>query len=266
MIYLMMTDFLLSFENNSMLFGIFTFVILCLRYIVISGGLYLMIWKWLRNQLASRRIQPDTTRPIRIGLEIFWSLVSFVVLGIFATCLHYLFKTGHTRLLTDWSALSWIYHTFSFFLLFVIHDAYFYWMHRALHAPFFFKKIHKIHHYSTNPTPFASFSFHPIEAMTEMLFLFPIVVLIPVHIEILILFLVLSHFFNVIGHLGYELFPKTTWDAWWGSWITTSTHHNLHHQHFNGNYGLYLKTWDSLCGTLHRSTESEFKKITEGHK
>lgn len=259
-----MTDFLLSFQDRSLLFGIFTFAVLCLRFIVISGGPYLIAWKWMRKRLSSRRIQADFKKPIRIGGEVIWSLVSFAVLGVLASCLHALFRAGHTRLIMDWAAMSWPYHAFSLVLLFLIHDAYFYWMHRILHHPYLFRKVHAVHHYSINPTPFAAFSFHPIEAVTEMLFLFPVLVAIPIHIEVLISFLVFSHFFNVIGHLGYELFPKGTWDAWWGSWITTSTHHNLHHQYFTGNYGLYLKMWDKVCGTLHPKTELEFKRITDG--
>jgi sterol desaturase/sphingolipid hydroxylase (fatty acid hydroxylase superfamily) len=31
--------------------------------------------------------------------------------------------------------------------------------------------------------------------------------------------------------------------------MTTTTHHDMHHQQFNGNYGLYFTWWDRWMGT-----------------
>jgi sterol desaturase/sphingolipid hydroxylase (fatty acid hydroxylase superfamily) len=39
---------------------------------------------------------------------------------------------------------------------------------------------------------------------------------------------------------------------------TTSTHHNMHHQLFNGNYALYFTWWDKWMGT-------EFKDYEKRH-
>ncbi len=35
--------------------------------------------------------------------------------------------------------------------------------------------------------------------------------------------------FNVMGHLGYEIFPLWLHKTWLGHWFNTSTHHNMHH-------------------------------------
>jgi sterol desaturase/sphingolipid hydroxylase (fatty acid hydroxylase superfamily) len=57
---------------------------------------------------------------------------------------------------------------------------------------------------------------------------------------------------NAMGHAGVELMPR-----WWLSsrltrWISTTTHHNLHHAgSFNHNYGFYFTWWDRLMGTEH---------------
>lgn len=258
-----MGNFLSSIGDRVWLFGFLAFAVLCVRYFVISGVGYLVFWVFFPKRLHLRRVQKDSRRPTLVGAEIFWSLCSFVSMAVLAAFIYALFIRGFTKVSTNWDEHSIAYHGLTFFLLFFIHDTYFYWMHRTLHNKTLFKIVHSIHHRSLNPTPWAAFAFHPFEAMCEMLFLIPVLIFIPIHLNVLIVFLILSHVFNMLGHSGYEVFPKGAWNAWWGFWVTTTTHHNLHHQHFNGNYALYLKFWDSWCGTLLPMTEIEFKKLTE---
>jgi sterol desaturase/sphingolipid hydroxylase (fatty acid hydroxylase superfamily) len=70
---------------------------------------------------------------------------------------------------------------------------------------------------------------------------------------------------NVKSHLGYEFFP-----SWWnksiGKLLTSSTHHNMHHSKFNGNYGVHFRIWDKLLGTEFKEYESEYDKIQERKK
>ncbi len=56
---------------------------------------------------------------------------------------------------------------------------------------------------------------------------------------------------NVIGHSGYELFPRNWVRHRWLGWITAVTHHDLHHQDARWNLGLYFTWWDKLMGTEH---------------
>ena len=62
---------------------------------------------------------------------------------------------------------------------------------------------------------------------------------------------------NTIGHSGYELMP-----AWKGrpmfDWITSTTHHDLHHGQAGWNYGLYFTWWDRLMGTEHPDYYTRF--------
>ncbi|HFA49015.1 MAG TPA: sterol desaturase family protein, partial [Bacteroidetes bacterium] len=111
------------------------------------------------------------------------------------------------------------------------------------------------------PTPWASFSFHPIEAVVEIAFLPIVVCLMPVHSAVIILFSIFSLLFNVMGHLGFELFPKgfTRHPLTW--WLNTSTHHNLHHQRAGCNFGLYFNFWDKMMGTNHPDYHEIFDKI-----
>ncbi len=76
-------------------------------------------------------------------------------------------------------------------------------------CPVVFKYVHRHHHLSHAPTPLAAFSFHPLEAIIEFGFMIPVLCILPVHFIVLFLFAMAMTVINVLGHLGYELFPKT---------------------------------------------------------
>jgi Delta7-sterol 5-desaturase len=48
--------------------------------------------------------------------------------------------------------------------------------------------------------------------------------------------------------------------------MTSSTHHNMHHSKFNGNYGIHFRIWDRLFGTEFKDYETEYDKIQERKK
>ncbi len=145
--------------------------------------------------------------------------------------------------------LAWI--PVSLILALVLHDTFFYWMHRLIHHPLLFKRIHLVHHKSVNPSPWTSYSFHILEAILESLVAPIILLLIPMHPIALLLFALSSFIINVYGHLGYEIAPKWLRHSLFFEILNTSTHHNYHHEKFNGNYGLYFRIWDRIMKTEH---------------
>lgn len=66
---------------------------------------------------------------------------------------------------------------------------------------------------------------------------------------------------NVIGHLGYEIYPKGFNTHWLFRWKTPSTHHNMHHSNFNGNYGLYFTWWDKIFKTEFKDYNETYEKL-----
>ena len=65
---------------------------------------------------------------------------------------------------------------------------------------------------------------------------------------------------NVVGHLGYEIFPK----SWIKAGIANSvTHHHMHHQTATHNFTLYFSIWDRVFGTMHPEYEDVFKVVTD---
>jgi Delta7-sterol 5-desaturase len=131
----------------------------------------------------------------------------------------------------------------------VLHDAYFYWTHRLLHRPWWFARFHSTHHQSVHPTPWAAYSFHPVEAGIQALFFVIVVHLLPFHPLVLVIFLIWMILRNTIGHCAYELLPWQAATSGALRWVTSTSHHHFHHAHNKGNYGLYFTYWDRWMHT-----------------
>jgi Delta7-sterol 5-desaturase len=144
----------------------------------------------------------------------------------------------------------------------LIHDTYFYWTHRAMHHPRLFRAFHRVHHLSTTPSPWAAYAFSPLEAIVEAMVIFVVLLVVPMQRGALFAFLAYMIVMNAIGHLGIELYPRWFARSRWTRWLTTSTHHNLHHRDFRGNYGLYFTWWDRLLGTQHPDYHATFERVT----
>ncbi len=168
----------------------------------------------------------------------------------------------YTQIYSDVDKYGWGYFGFSLVLVLLIHDAYFYWAHRAMHHPRIYRFVHRTHHRSTNPTPRAAFAFHPLEAVVEAGIIFFIAFLFPVHAGVILLFVLVMTVYNLYGHLGWELYPAGMARHPIGRWINTSVSHNQHHKHAHSNYGLYFLWWDRWFGTLHPDYESAFERTT----
>jgi sterol desaturase/sphingolipid hydroxylase (fatty acid hydroxylase superfamily) len=128
----------------------------------------------------------------------------------------------------------------------LLHDTFFYWLHRAMHLRLLFNLMHKVHHQSVHPTAFAAYSFHPTEAIGEALIVVVILFIIPVHPLAFVIFQTISTAYNVYGHCGREFYPAATPSHWLGRWLNTSTAHAVHHSKGRYNYGFYLMGWDRL--------------------
>lgn len=186
----------------------------------------------------------------QIRCEIGWSLLSAVVYGIPAGIVAWGWQNaGWTRIYSDLAGYPVWYWPLSVLIYMLLHDAWFYWTHRLMHRPWWFRRIHAVHHESRPPTAWAAMSFHPWEAMTGAVVIPALVFVIPIHIAALGLVLAIMTVMGIANHLGWEMFPRWLVQGQAGKWLITATHHQMHHDRYQGNYGLYFRHWDRLCGT-----------------
>ena len=78
---------------------------------------------------------------------------------------------------------------------------------------------------------------------------------LPIHMEAKGALLLLSTTWNLIQHLGYEVFPRA---AWVRRIFVTATHHSLHHTEVDCNFGYFFAFWDDVFGTTHPTYDQRF--------
>ena len=233
------------------------------RYFIIAAIFWLIWYVALRPKLSHKKIQRHFPKGRDYRREISYSLVTIVIFASFPAAMLLTPFRQYTLYYTDVHAYSMWWFWVAFPLTFLVHDAYFYWMHRLMHHPRLFKLVHLIHHKSTNPSPWAALAFHPLEAIIEAGIFAVLLMAMPLHAIHVAIFFAGQMVYNVYGHLGWELYPARFMKGRIGKWINTSRAHNAHHQFFHGNYGLYFLIWDRWCGTLR--VEQEKSTVQKRH-
>jgi len=235
--------------------------VVLLRYLILASIAFLIFYGLKRRSWVSRKIQllfPDRSD---YGREIGYSLLSSVIFAVMGYIVFLTPLVKYTRAYFDITAYSTTYFVASIFLMVLLHDTYFYWTHRLMHRKAWFRIVHRVHHRSTNPSPWAAMAFHPLEAVMEAGIIVVIPLVMPVHPMAIGLFLLFMMIYNVYGHLGYELYPAHFSKRSFGRWINTSVNHNMHHEYCMGNYGLYFLFWDRIMGTLHPDYDQKYDEV-----
>jgi sterol desaturase/sphingolipid hydroxylase (fatty acid hydroxylase superfamily) len=233
-----------------------------LRYFVAAGLAWLVAFRWCRARWAHRKIVAAAPTRADVRRELAWSLSSLLVFGLVGALTYQAVRAGWTRMYfgDPFADVGWF--VASIVLTIALHDTWFYWTHRWMHRPRVFRLVHRVHHQSTNPSPWAAYAFHPLEAVVQAA-IFPLaVLLVPMHPLAFVVFMVWQITFNVLGHTGHEYHPRWLLDSWLGKLLNTPTNHAMHHELFRGNYGLYANVWDRLMGTNHPDYAARFRAVT----
>lgn len=238
-----------------------TVSILSLRYLFFAGTLFLIFYVWKKRDFFRIKIQqkyPDNKHILR---EVAYSFLSIAIFSLVATTMFILRKHGYTKMYLHFSDHSVPYFIFSVIAFILLHDTYFYFTHRLMHWKVIYPYVHKVHHLSTNPTPWAAFAFHPLEAFIEVGIVPIMMFLMPIHPYALLVWVLYQTGMNVLGHLGFEVFPSGFTNGFISKYSNTSTHHNMHHKYVTSNYGLYFNFWDRFLGTNHAQYTEQFEMV-----
>ena len=234
-----------------------------LRYLLFTGSFYLVFYVWQNKRYLHHKIQQRYPENKHIIREIKYSFLTILIFGAVILSVVWAGKHGLTNAYEPAGKYGYTYYAISILLMIIMHDTYFYWTHRLMHWKPLFKWVHKTHHLSLNPTPFAAYAFHPVEAVVEVGIIPLIAFTLPHAPSALTIFSLYSLLLNVTGHLGFELFPGGFASHWLFKWHNTSTHHNMHHRLTKCNYGLYFNFWDRVMNTNHPDYEKSFDAVTE---
>lgn len=226
------------------------------RYLLAAGGVALLLWLF-RKWAEPRRIQRRRATFADRRRELLNSAVTLLMFSGIGVLILLMAQAGMIRILPG--APPWWLLALELAAVILLHDAYFYWMHRAIHDRRLFRRVHKRHHLSQTPTPWAAYSFSASEGVLQAVFLPLYLLLVPMHLVTVIVFTLHQIGRNALGHAGFELMPPGFSRHPATGWLTTTTHHDLHHSGGRYNYGLYFTHWDRWMGTEHPEYHQRFE-------
>ena len=237
-----------------------------LLMIAVSGGLhwYFYMRKGQGNTLKfDKRPQAKNNKlwdfSDQVKDNVFWSLGSGVLqLTAFQSITMWLMANGYAPTITFSSNPIWF--VLALMLLPIWSAFHFYWVHRLLHVPILYKRVHSLHHRNVNIGPWSGFSMHPVEHFFYLttLCVHWIVASHPIH---LIFHVIYQGPGAAMTHTGYEdLLVKDKRRLALGTF-----YHQLHHRYYECNYGNQEMPWDRWFGTFHDGSE-EATQITRDRK
>ncbi|MEM9811011.1 MAG: sterol desaturase family protein, partial [Pseudomonadota bacterium] len=142
------------------------------RYLIIASVTHGYFWNRRVTAPLGFRLATQKPQGAHIWREARTSLLASFIYAFPAAIMVHAYKLGGTKLSlsvpeTVW---DWLWIPISIGIYLFLHDAYFYWTHRGMHHPKVYRAMHHAHHTSKQPSAYASFAFHPWEAIVAAWF------------------------------------------------------------------------------------------------
>lgn len=163
--------------------GSFQLFMNTIRYYPLAGLAFLLIYFWRKDYFQKFRIQSKDPVRSKIVFEIRQSAVTLFVFSLIGFSVFVLSRVGILKrnLYGDPDMYGGIpYLIFSFVLVTIWHETWFYWAHRIMHHRKIYSWVHLTHHKSVNPSPLAAYNFSFTEAIFEALYLPIFVQIVPI--------------------------------------------------------------------------------------
>jgi lathosterol oxidase len=240
------------------------FAVVIGRYLLIAGLFHMVFYVWRPEKWRQRKISERPHKPGQYRREVMWSTITAALFAVAGSGMLLLWQKGYTKVYPDINEYPLWWAAASLAIAMLLHETYYYWLHRWMHRPKVFRLLHKVHHDSNITSPWTAFSFHPLEGVLQALFLPLLLLFLPMHLYVVLTQLTIMTFSSVINHLDIEVYPKGFARNFFGRWLIGATHHSLHHRQFRYNYGLYFTFWDKWKGTESPLFEPLFQEKTSG--
>ncbi|MCA6073657.1 sterol desaturase family protein [Fulvivirga sedimenti] len=247
-----------SVWNTVLTVSLVAFSLILARYFLISWA-YEKIFRKPSND--ARKLVKSGLNKAQTRKEIGWAIISALIFTVFTMLLIIGRQHGIFLIYIDINEYPLWWIPAGIVLILLLHEAYYYWLHRWMHLPGVYRLVHKTHHESVQTSVYTAFSFHPIESLLQAIYLPLVLTFIPVNLFVLIGLLVLMTISATVNHAGIEVFPSGAIGQWMGKWLVGSTHHHVHHTKFRYNFGLYFTFWDKLMKTENQGFQDEFNSI-----
>src|SRR6478735_8593396 len=192
------------------------FAIVIGRYLLIAGGFYIYFYIWRKDHWRKRKLGSRNYNKQQFYRELIYSMITAALFAITGSLMVLTWQNGFTKIYLDVAQYGYLYLPISLVLYLLIHETYYYWLHRWMHKPAVFKVVHKVHHQSIITSPWTAFSFHPVEGLLQAVIIPLMLFFIPIHPYMLVIQLTIMTITSVINHLDIEIYPAHTHTHWFG--------------------------------------------------
>ncbi|CAD8087302.1 unnamed protein product [Paramecium sonneborni] len=196
---------------------------------------------------------PKLNAKFYIFYDIKWSIINM----FFETFLVSIIRVAQPRFSLMYYNISdygYWYIPISIILHIIFDETLTYWVHRWLHTyGYLYIKLHRIHHFSKDITPFSGFAFHPLDAFAQAVPLFTSCFLFPIHMNLFLFFGLCTTSWAISIHDNVPALPL--------KFLLYSTHHTIHHEPGLGgmkNFGKFTSIWDRIMGTYEEPDRINF--------
>lgn len=240
----------------------FFFFIILGRYLAVSAIAHAFFYRWRKERWQSRKIGKRAYAVKQFRREIVWSAITTLIFATAGAATLLLWQKGATQVYEDIHTYPLWYAPLSLLTAMLLHETAYYWLHRWMHIPSIYRRVHQVHHESHIPSAFTAFSFHPLEGFLQALILPLILMLVPMHPIVILIYLLLMTLSAVVNHLDIEVYPARFHRHPVGKWLIGATHHSMHHKQHRYHFGLFFTFWDRWAGTEHPHFDERFEEAT----
>ena len=107
------------------------FVILLIRYFATAGFFYAYYLKVKKSKTDKKILSQRPLKKEQVKKEIYWSIISSAIFAFFGALLYWLYLQEFTAIYLDPAQYGYWYLPVSLFIVLLLHETYYYWIHRA---------------------------------------------------------------------------------------------------------------------------------------
>lgn len=230
--------------------------------LLLAGTLHMYLYVYSGQEMRTKfdiRLMEKNGRFLfrdQVCDNMFWTLASGVPIWTAWVVLYFHLAANEYAPALSTINQAPVWFVLMFFIIRFWQSFHFYWIHRFIHIPWLFNRVHHLHHRNINVGPWSGMSMHPVEHVLY-------------YSGILIHFVLPSHPLHVIFHMFALNLGAVYTHSGFNKIIVKdkeiikagSFHHQLHHRYFECNYGSEEIPLDRWFGSFHDGTAEATKRI-----
>lgn len=122
------------------------FAVVIGRYFLIAGLFHGLFYLWFPQRWQSRQVNQSKYKPGQFRREVKWSVITALLFALAGSGLLVLWQKGYTKVYLSIHDYPLWWLPVSLIIAMLLHETYYYWLHRWMHQPKIFRIVHKVHH------------------------------------------------------------------------------------------------------------------------